>query len=63
MEIGKKLSPGVYILFVFYFENHPISLLIKNGAWRVVGMAMGVGARIGAWMFLKKRREEKEINS
>jgi len=26
-------------------------------------MAMGVGARIGAWMFLKKRREEKEINS
>jgi len=29
MEIGKKLSLVVYILFVFYFENHPISLLIK----------------------------------
>jgi len=56
MEIGKKQSSGVYILFVFYFENHPISLLIKNGAWRVVGMAMGVGAGIGVWMFLKKRR-------
>jgi len=51
----------VYIPFVFYFENHPISLLIKNGAWRVVGMAMGVGAGIGAWIFLRKKGEE--INS
>jgi len=49
MEIGVKLSPVIYILFVFYFENHPISLLIKwylegsgdgNGCWSSGGCVM-----------------------